>query len=169
MITPDLWPKLSEVARLRIENKLLIGIRAGEILPDGTVLQPLATWSHSFLKVFSLREQAAVILISKLEDTDQDDRWFVARYFLPVLPEIVTKESDLLRIVVAIASAIRNGDQHVREAAIGAIRGFPGKWQRQLAQATLDLADSENPAVVLSDGTPFLSAPAVEENDDIPF
>jgi hypothetical protein len=35
-LTPEIWPSLSEAARLRIENKIVTGIRNGKVAADGS-------------------------------------------------------------------------------------------------------------------------------------
>jgi uncharacterized protein (TIGR02391 family) len=171
MLTPELWPRLAEVARLRIENKLIAGVTNGEIFQGGKTTQPLATWSNIFLRAFTLRQEAATILVRKLEDEDADDRHYVAKFFMLYLPEIISTEQLVDRCVRAIASAIMAEDEKVRSALIGAVRTYPQEWQTKLAVALKEFTDPENPAVVLNDGTPLLSSPTQDEfpEDDIPF
>lgn len=171
MLTPEMWPRLSEVARLRIENKLIAGLTQGEIFQGGKTTQPLATWSNNFLKAFTLRAEAAAVLVRKLNDEDADDRHYVAKYFMPYLPEVISNEQLVDRCVRAIAFAIKAEDENVRSALIGAVRMYPQEWQTKLATALKEHTDPDNPAVVLDDGTPLLSSPSQDEfpDDDIPF
>ena len=168
MLTPELWPGLAEVARLRIENKLIGGLQQGEVLEGGKTTQPLATWSNSFLKAFSLRQEAAVTLVRKLEDSDRDDRHYVGKYFMRYLPEVAVSDHLVERCIRAIASAVKEGDENVRAALISVVRSYPPEWQAKLHSALQEETDPENPAVVLDDGTPFLSSPT-KEDDDVPF
>ena len=168
MLTPEMWPRLAEVARLRIENKLLSGLEEGKILEGGKTTQALATWSSGFLKAFSLRKRAARTLVSKLEDSDRDDRHYVAKYFMSHLPDVVEPEGWTDRCIRAIASAIKEDDENVRFALISSVRSYPAEWQTKLATALSEQTDPENPAVVLDDGTPLLSSPEITD-DDIPF
>jgi hypothetical protein len=171
-LTPELWPRIAEIPRLRIENKLIRSIKEGEILRNGRVTGTLGTWSVSFIKYFSMRSDVADALINKLEDADGDDRHYVAKYFIARLPEtLVGEQGEVRRAVTALATAIRNGDSNVREAVVAHVRAFPSQWQSQIVEALKDVTDPMNPAVVLADGTPLLGAPtATEEADeDIPF
>ncbi len=171
MLIPELWGRVSEVARLRIENKLIGGIKEGEILRNGRVTQALATWSRRFLKFFDRRAEVARVLVQKLEDEDPDDRHFVAKYFMSELPEIIPMEGLADRCIRAIVSAVRGDDENVRSALIAYVRSYPEIWQKKLAAALTDQTDPSNPAVVLPDGTPLLSSPAQDElsEADIPF
>jgi uncharacterized protein (TIGR02391 family) len=173
MMTPDLWQRIAETSRLRIENRLIREIKKGEIIASasGMTTGALGTWSSQFLRHFALRSEAAEVLISKLEDVDGDDRHYVAKFFMSRLPEMLTEESEIRRATRAISSAIERGDANVREAIIAYVRQFPGTWQTQLVEALKNLTDAANPAVVLDDGTPFLAAPTAPEvtDEDIPF
>ena len=171
MLTPELWPRLAEVARLRIENKLIAGIKSGEILQGGKTTEPLATWSNNFLSAFTLRQEVAAVLVRKLEDDDGDDRHYVAKFFMPYLPAVISTEHLTNRCVRAVVSAIKTEDENVRSALINCVRSYPQDWQSKLTTALSDLTDPNNPAVVLDDGTPILSSPIQDEfpDDDIPF
>jgi hypothetical protein len=170
MMTPEMWPRVVETARIRIENKLINDVKSGEIV-GGRTTGSLGTWSNSFIKNFALRSEAAETLISKLEDVDPDDRHYVAKFFLSRFPEILIEEREIRRATRAISSAVESGDTHVRESIILNVRQFPTIWQSQLVEEMKKLTDVANPAVLLDDGTPFLSAPTAPEvtDEDIPF
>ena len=172
MITPALWSRISEAAILRIENKLLKGIREGEISPTGKITQPLATWSNNFLKYFSSRKEVINTLLKKLEDNDDDDRRYIAKYFFGYFPEILNTAASVDRFVRVITTAIKSENYILREALISHISYFPSDWQIKFAASLCELTDLGNPAVILSDGTPFLSVPTPEEEvqeEEIPF
>jgi len=172
MLSPELWPNISEAARIRIENKMIRDIAEGEVLAGGkTFAGSLGTWSKQFVKNFTLRAEAANTIISKLEDADPDDRRYLAKFFITSIPEILTEEGERRRAIRAIATAIRNDDVSMREALINYVRYYPTKWQNELAESLSDLADPNNPAVILPEAGPFLSAPTVPEitDEDIPF
>ena len=170
MLTPELWPRVTEAARLRIENKLINDIRKGGIV-GGKTTGALGTWSNTFIKNFALRAEAADVLISKLEDPDGDIRHYVVKYFMSRFPEMLIEEKEIRRATRAISAAVEGGDPNVREGVIANVRQLPALWQSQLVEEMKKLTDAANPAVVLDDGTPFLSAPtSIEVSDeDIPF
>ncbi|MDA0242685.1 MAG: TIGR02391 family protein [Chloroflexi bacterium] len=168
MLTPEIWPSLDELPRLRIENKLISGIRVGEIRYNGVITQTLATWSYDFLKAFTLKNEAANALIDRLEDPDSDARHYVAKYFMKQLPDIASSPRHASRCIRAIVAAIKADDGNVRQSLIISIRFYPSEWQSNLAEALKEQTDEENPAVVLDDGTPFLSSPTASD-EDIPF
>jgi len=170
MLSPDLWPSIGEAPRLRIENKLLKEIRRGEVWAGGKMVGALGTWASSFVRSFTMRPEAVEVLLSKLEDTDGHDRHYVAKYFMHSLPGILLEEGEARRAVRAVAKAIRNGDPQLRDGLVANVRRYPAAWQAQLVEALRDVTDPANPAVVLADGSPLLSAPTADlEDDDLPF
>jgi uncharacterized protein (TIGR02391 family) len=170
MLTPEVWPNISELARLRIENKLVGGIKQGEVLSSGKTTQPLATWSNNYLKTFTTRSDAAAALISRLEDPDGDARHFAAKFFMRYLPEVMSTPAQVTRCIRAIVSAVEGDDANVKSNLISAVLSYPVEWQSKLSEALKDKTDEENPAVYFQDGSPFLSAPTSSDtDDDIPF
>lgn len=170
MLTPDVWPQLTELPRLRIENKLITGIRIGEVLASGKTTAPLSTWSNSFLKSFTNRSEALSALLSKLEGTSAPERHYVSKFFLQYIHELPTKPYEVSRTIRAIASAVNGDDENVTEQLISAIHNFPEEWQKRLGEDLKDKTDEDNPGTYLSDGTAFLSSASKAEFDnDIPF
>ncbi|MDR5771807.1 MULTISPECIES: TIGR02391 family protein [unclassified Caballeronia] len=168
MLKPELWQNLQELPRLRIENKLIAGIETGEVLRSGKASSPLSTWANKFLPHFTLRTEAARTLLSRLEDFDPDARHYAVKFFFSYLDQIMIEPHHVTRAVRAIANAVKNDEEHVRNIVIGSINSLNADWQKRFAEALENETDPENPAVLLDDGTPFLSSPA-NDADDIPF
>jgi uncharacterized protein (TIGR02391 family) len=83
-----LWPRINEVARIRIENKLVNSIRDGEYLPepDRCKSGALGTWASRILKHFTLRDEVYYALHSKLRGKVNEQN-YVAQYFLEKLAD----------------------------------------------------------------------------------
>lgn len=173
MLKPDHWPRLGDVARLRIEQRLSRGIRDGEVLlaGRGQVTESLATWGGRFTPHFTSRAEVAALVVSKFEDADLDDRAWISRFFMAYLPALIKEHSLIDRAVGAIASAVRDNDANVTSALLTHVSAFPEEWTERLKTALADRTDPKNPAVVLGDGSPFLSSPTADGkfDDDIPF
>lgn len=171
MLSPAIWSGIQERPRLRIENKLISGIRDGEMASSGrtTNAQALSTWSNIFLPSFTLKDEAADALLSRLEG-NAADRHYATRYFFGQLPYIIETKYGILRAARALAAAVESDDEVVRRMLISSAAEFPEEWQKRLAHILKGHTDPQNPGVVFPDGTPFLSAPAKDEmDDDIPF
>ena len=83
-----LWPRISEVARIRIENKLVNSIRDGEYLPepDRCKSGALGTWASGILRHFTLRDEIFHALHSKLKGKVNEQN-YVAQFFLEQLAD----------------------------------------------------------------------------------
>lgn len=168
MLTPAVWGQIDELPRLRIENKLIGGIRSGQVSVSGKTSQALATWSNDFLKSFSQQSEAASALIGRLESTDSAARHYVAKFFMRILPEVITTPRQITRCIRALVAAVNADDAHVSQTLIDVIHMFPEEWEKQLGKDLKEKANEENPGTYLRDGSPFLSSPS-KFDDDIPF
>lgn len=170
MLTPAVWSGLEELPRLRIENKLIGGIRNGEVLKSGKTLQPLATWSNDFLSVFTQQAEAAGALLGRLENSDPDARHYAVKFFMKVLPDVMSTPHQKSRCLHALVAAVKSDDAHVSQGLIIWVHAFPEEWQQKLAEELKDKTDEQNPGTYLGDGMPFLASPSKSEfDDDIPF
>jgi hypothetical protein len=101
---------------------------------------------------------------------DAASRHYAAQYFFGVLPKICLSESEIARAISAIVKAVKDGDRHVRGALLRWIDVFPDGWQKSFVEALSELTNKQNPAQILADGTPFLTAEEKPDfDDDIPF
>ena len=170
MLTPEVWPQLAELPRLRIENKLINGLKAGLVLASGKTTEPLSTWSNNFLKSFTGKSEALNALLEKLEGTSSPGRHYVSQFFLYYIHELPTKPYEIARTIRALVSAVVADDANVTQQLITAVHLYPEDWQKKLAEALKDKTDKDNPGTHLNDGTPFLSSPTKADFDnEIPF
>ncbi len=170
LLTPAVWQGIDELPRLRIENKLIGGIRVGEVRHSGKTVQALATWANDFLRSFTQKSEAAVALLDRLENTDPDARQYVCKYFMRFLPEVMSNPHHTSRCISALVTAVKADDDNVSQALISWLHVFPEDWQIKLANELKDKTNEDNPGTYLFNGEPFLSSPSkVELDDDIPF
>jgi uncharacterized protein (TIGR02391 family) len=169
MLPPPVWPQLEELPRLRIENKLTGGIKEGLVRNNGSVTQPLATWSRDFLQFYTQRTEAASALLERLESSNSEARHYAAKFFMRSLPGVMTQQHLQARCIQALVNAVNADDANVSEALIAAIYFYPEDWQKKLGSALKSKTDENNPGSYLSDGSPFLSSPANDESDEFPF
>jgi uncharacterized protein (TIGR02391 family) len=171
ILPPQMWTRINEIVRLRIENKLISSIKEGEVWPDGRIKGPLGTWARDYLEYFILKEEVGRILIAKLQDEDVDDRTYVANYFLGELPDVIVADYQVKLCIGAISKAIRSGDSNMKQRLVACIWEFPDEWQKQFAESLSDLTDPDKPETYLMGGTPFLGKAAEypAEPEDLPF
>lgn len=170
LLPPKLWPGLSEAARLRVENKLLRSIQEGEAYENsGGTKGSLGTWARDFVPHFSNRDEVARVIVEKLEDGDADDRRYVHRFFMSVLPLVILNRWYVQRCIDAICKAVRNGEEEAIQGLKDWVTSYPEFWQKTFATKLDDLTDANAPAVYFSDGTPFLKSEDNISEEDIPF
>lgn len=171
LLPPGLWPRLSEAARLRIENRLLRSIREGTAHPNSNRVSggALGTWARAFLPHFSNKDDLARVLAEKLEHSDSDERRYVLRYFMGVLPAVVVNSWYVERCINAICKSVRDNEDDAINGLKDWIQGYPERWQRTFVTKLNDLTDPNQPAIYLSDGTPFLRSVDDISEEDIPF
>jgi uncharacterized protein (TIGR02391 family) len=172
LLPHNLWERLSDIARLRVEGRIIREIKEGQSHGIGgkCISGALATWARQHVQHFKLREQVAATFVEKLESDDWYSKYYIVEFFLAQLPEVVQSPYRTERCVKAISHAVRTGNQEMRNSLIEHITELPLDWQRKLAEALKKMTNEETPAAYLTDGTPFLSSnlPAADE-DGIPF
>jgi uncharacterized protein (TIGR02391 family) len=97
------WPRITETARLRIENKLIKSIHLGEYNNDrdACVNGQLGTWASGFIRYFTLKSDLRKVLIDKLIGNDLQSKEeynaevnYVARFFYSSLTNTITESSN---------------------------------------------------------------------------
>lgn len=170
LLPPHLWEQLSEISRLRVENRVIRAIREGEAVGDTCRRGALATWARDHFRYFKLKDQVGVAFLEKLESNDWHSRYYAVGMFLSQLPDVVLNPYRIQRCVKAISDNIRAGNGEIRSSLIGGVHALPDNWQKQFVDSLKDLTDEKNPAAYLADGTPFLTSnQSGGEDDNIPF
>jgi len=143
ILPPDLWPRVSEVARLRAENKLIRSIEHGKFDRFASECHEgaLGTWARRFLRCFDLKREGRSALLAKLESTSALDRAYVARYFMGVLPGVCDGEWQRDRFVKAICSAVLGGDDYVKKRLTDHL--WPNDWREAMRESLKDLEESD--------------------------
>ncbi|MCC6455365.1 MAG: TIGR02391 family protein [Caldilineaceae bacterium] len=108
ILIPELWTRIKETPRLRIENMLIEAVGRGTDDGFGFIDEEsaFATWACDYLPHFSLKVQAVNILIGRITSSSDSFR-YILKYFGSVLPAVC--ENDHLRdfCIAAIVEAVR--------------------------------------------------------------
>jgi Protein of unknown function (Hypoth_ymh) len=86
-LQPETWLDLDEIARLRIEHRLINDTKDGRY-DDGNkrcVGGSLETWGRAFFPFFTLREEALRTLVAKLWSNSREQQDYVFEYFFSSL------------------------------------------------------------------------------------
>lgn len=163
---PKLWPRVDEVARLRIENKLIRSVESGKVNSSTrrTTSGALGTWARDFVRYFSLKNEVYQVLREKLTRTEEEQS-YVALFFWDVLPHTFDEPvHDLTRAlwVITICKTVSDpfGSTILREKLIDSISRFPDNWRSQILDRLKPLEES-NPE--------FYASLTRLYEDDIPF
>ncbi|NUM43091.1 MAG: TIGR02391 family protein [Anaerolineales bacterium] len=139
-ILPErLWPRINEIARLRIENKLIRSIASGRYdnLSEKCIEGGFGTWGIRFLRYFSLKYELCKTFLDKLQKT-QEEQNYVAKYFYSSLPKVIDsiggekfwseywRESITEAIVKAVSDSL--GAVVLRDKFLERYE-FPSEWQ----------------------------------------
>lgn len=145
-ILPErLWPRIEEVARIRIENKLIRSIELGTYTKGKHTPGWLATWGGDFIKYFTLKMEIYQALLKKLRGSIEE-KDYVAVFFLWVLPDTIESTDEYWKreIIDAIAKAISDplGSNLLRDNLLE-LYNWPSDWQDSLIEGIAHLKESD--------------------------
>lgn len=153
ILRPEEWPELSEVSRLRSENRLLKSFREGEVnLATGKCIGGgLATWSTKFWPHFTLKNEFGDAAAEKLASSDSEAQEYVRRFALSHLDSLSDQPS--WRLQRAVAARIKDGDEAVYLLVKHGAIWKKENWGRRVTESLDQYAKAHQPT----------------SEDDIPF
>jgi uncharacterized protein (TIGR02391 family) len=122
ILPPDLWLRIDEVARMRIENKLIKSIQEGvRPIPHewNSDIGVLGTWARDYIKYFTLKSQLGETLRQKLASNRSIDVRYAVDFFWNVLPDTITQDRECQAYIRVISEAIVSNNSIVRDAFNG--------------------------------------------------
>lgn len=152
ILPAKLWPRVDEVARLRIENKLIRSIEVGKV--NSSTRRPIAgalgTWARDLCKHFTLKDELYRTLLQKMNSDNQEEQDYVALFFWSELPFTFDKpisKNLKERWIESICKAVTNswGRSIVREKLLDSFFSFPDDWRALILERLkpLETEDSE--------------------------
>jgi uncharacterized protein (TIGR02391 family) len=161
---PDLWPRLHEAARLRIENKLIRSVESGKWVAKQNRCSSgaLGTWAVNVIKYFTLKDEMWRALTSKLSTSDREEQDYVFTYFMRYAYQCYDAPPSFLIWVVIVA--LKAGDSRFKEAVEGwqvdqflAGREEQDSWTKPFAEAVASfaLAHEANEPAITDEDVPF--------------
>jgi uncharacterized protein (TIGR02391 family) len=173
MLPSQYWPELREIARMRIENRLIASIKVGEAILNTDRIQDgaLGTWASGLVNYFTLRTELRNALKSKLDNKDLEDNFYVLKFFLFDLPNLFIPHQEIQQVVSTMHKVVEAGETSMKNRLCNFIRICTPEWKKEIIEQFQDLTDPKNPEFYLDDGTPFLgNVPETPEDaGDIPF
>lgn len=149
----NLWLRISETARLRIENKLIRSVQDGRT--DAKTRQcrggALATWGVGIFPYLSLKNEMINSIINKLWSKNSDERAYVFQYLFERMNELSTEMPS--RVDSAIRYLLKNGDNEAHTNLIMSCPWDQATWSPALKEAYES----------------FKAVEPAKDEDDIPF
>ena len=151
ILPPDLWNKLSETARIRVENILIKSIEEGEANDQGKIINKagwLGTWAQGFIKYFESKDKLKYVILKKLNQ-NFNEQMYVFSYFLNELPDLF-KDSILgQECIRSLCDIVKEDNSNLgfKERLIEAYLSFPEDWQ--------NFVKNELPYLDMDDDIPF--------------
>jgi len=154
----DCWVNLSEVARMRIENKFISSVKDGRYIEAAKKCKggAFGTWSTGLFAHFSLKNQMASALTLKLFSKDRMEQDYVFRFFFHHLGELMPQPSKYF--VAQLKQALKNGDRRFYDA-LEVPFGEPSAYYEAVKQEMEEF--KESPQEPTQDDAP--------DEEDVPF
>lgn len=116
VLPSECWPRLSEVARLRIENKFYRSAEEGQYNAATKKCSAgwLATWSTGVLEHFSSKRELASCLTRKMASGSNLDQDYVLQFFLSHFEKLAPKPTPFF--IQTIKQRLKEGDKRFFDA-----------------------------------------------------
>lgn len=151
----ELWPRIGEAARLRIENKLIRSVRDGryDTKKSRILGGAFGTWATTIFSEMTLKKEMLVVIGGKLWSKIEEERAFVFNYLFHSLEALSTTMPK--NIEAPLLAKLRAGDSFVKTHL-----EFAAPWEK--ATWSVELQDAF---------TSFIPAQPTNDvdDDDIPF
>lgn len=111
-----IWTQINEIARLRVENKLIESIRNGKWVKrqKRCTEGAFGTWATNIIDEFALKDDLWRVLATKLGSSDVNEQDYVFNFFLPYANAfLVPPPSALIR---AFRQGLKAGDSRFKKA-----------------------------------------------------
>lgn len=149
------WPAYSEVARLRVENKLIQAIRTGRYDPEAKrcTSGALGTWASGRLEYFALKKDLLGVLLDKLESTNRREQDYVFKFFFYHFPDIFEVPTPWM--VQIVNKGLESGDVRFNDAMSYYMQMGPDSWKRPFQKAYNEFQEVEPTPEPDDDDLPF--------------
>jgi uncharacterized protein (TIGR02391 family) len=150
----ELLERLPEIARLRLENRLLKSVSEGDYDQRTNRCRKggLGTWLSARLNSLLLKSELIEILTAKLFSADTDEHAYVVRYFYSAVESEAINPSR--RLCLSLKNALRGGSVAAKELVDRLIFGGNEKIGELLAAEIKDF-EQKNPSPFADDEIPF--------------
>ncbi len=159
VIKPEQWPNLTEVARLRIENRFIQDIKDARYDAKTNKCRgagALGTWCTALIPHFTLKDELASALMTLLGSGDRQRSDYVFQFFFRHLENLAGKQNQRLRRI--LVNGMQSGDKRFHDIVLGIFDDEPDPdWGEKVIEAANGFQEK-------SQDSPF-----DVDDDDLPF
>jgi uncharacterized protein (TIGR02391 family) len=137
----EIWPLITEDARLRIENKLIQSIKAGKIYKNGdqparnvvTKASILGTKANRIVDYFVLKHELSEMFFSLLIQ-GEGEMLYILAYFGRNLPKIIrfSESAETEELVLEFLCTAINRHDSIRDKIASLINTYPSEWSEYI-------------------------------------
>lgn len=129
----QLWPRIDEDTKLRIENRMIDSVSKGSIKEE-EVKGSLGTWANSLGEYFKLKRELGQALIERLQPSWYTQN-YVGEYFLDYLPSIIDSDLMVKECCKNLAYAtLGNNARVLKSKLLDNFVFFPKKWRELILE-----------------------------------
>lgn len=142
---PSEWKRIHEVARLRVENKLIDSIKDGtySISEDKCFDGSFGTWASNIYGQFTLKYEVLSVVVNHLESTNQLKQDYALHYHFPYLDVLVNKPSA--RFIQVVNKAIEDGDKRFYDAVEDSFTLSSDVWTKPFEKSIKEFKEVKPP------------------------
>lgn len=156
-----IWPQLAEIARLRIENKLIQSVKEGKWVArqNRCTGGALGTWAGNIIHEFTLKDELWRVLFAKLRSSDAAEQDFVFQYFVRHIDDCFDAPPPAL--TWAVKQGLNAGDVRFKAAVEGWRFSNDGErepehaWRKVFTDALASFTPKAEAAELTDDDIPF--------------
>jgi uncharacterized protein (TIGR02391 family) len=134
ILPSHVWPHVRQIAKLRVENRIIQAIGKGSHDGSHLVDGVLGAWASGLATHFSMKKELLSALLKKLH-ADRDQQEYVLRYLRNDLVEIIARPSFTLES--AIRKGLKKGDSRYY-SLLNAFEWDVAKWSTATQEALAD-------------------------------
>jgi uncharacterized protein (TIGR02391 family) len=122
---PRIWQQIDEVARLRIENKLIKSVEEGAVdESDRCISGQLGAWAINILDVMTRKQKLLHAVKAKIGRGDSASQGYALRFFGDAIRENFPAPSPFF--AASVVKGLENGDIRLKQAVEKWLRFYPG-------------------------------------------
>jgi uncharacterized protein (TIGR02391 family) len=151
----ELWPRIGEAARLRVENKLIRSVREGRYDAKNSRCRAggFGTWSSRIFENLTLKDEMIATIGSKIRSQSAEEREYVFKYLFNSISKLSHSVPE--RIATALTIRLKAGDIQVHNEMEFIPPWEEDEWPMALKEAFTAFQEADLSTNEMDDDIPF--------------